>query len=141
MLIYVMLFLAAAFPAFAYAATLMVAGEPITLSTLYTYLWVGFWASLGGAVSFYQKVKAKSARWFNFGELIGELATSAFAGIVTGMLCIAAGAHPALTFGLAGITGHMGGRAIFWLEKLAQAYLEKKLGVSTAETPPTEDPK
>ncbi|WP_236640481.1 phage holin family protein, partial [Tepidimonas charontis] len=57
----------------------------------------------------------------NLFELIGELATSAFAGLITFWLCEAAQFKPLITAALVGISGHMGSRAIFQLERWAQA--------------------
>ena len=104
------------------------AGFP-DVSTFSAYAWVALWGMLGGLVSFYRKVKNGTARWLNVNELVGELTTSAFVGIITGLLCDAAGAPPSLTFALVGITGHMGGRAIFWFETAAQRAAEKRLGI------------
>ena len=50
---------------------------------LITYLWVTGLAAWGGLVSFYRKVKSGETRVFNVVELIGEIATSAFAGLIT----------------------------------------------------------
>ena len=76
---------------------------------------------LGGAVSFYRKVQQGIARRWNFAEFLGELATSAFAGLVTALLCQYAGIGITLTAALCGIAGHMGGRAIFQLERFFEA--------------------
>lgn len=74
-------------------------------------------------MNFYRKVKIGEARAFNIPELLGELMTSAFAGMVTFWLCESAGFSQMLTAALIGISGHMGSRAIFQFEK----YIEKKL--------------
>lgn len=50
---------------------------------LITYLWVTGLAAWGGLVNFYRKVKSGETRAFNVVELIGEIATSAFAGLIT----------------------------------------------------------
>ena len=100
------------------------------------YVWVAIWGAIGGLVSFYQKVRAGKARWLNINELIGEIMTSAFVGLGTGLLCVSAGAPAPLTYALVGITGHMGGRAIFWAEKALQQWAENKFGVSVADADP-----
>lgn len=102
------------------------------------WVWLGLWGAVGGVVSFYRKVKAGAARWLNLNELIGEIGTSAFVGVITGMLCTWASAPAALTFALVGITGHMGGRAIFWAEGALQRWAEKRLGLPPAALPPTQ---
>ena len=75
---------------------------------LITYLWVTGLAAWGGLVSFYRKVKSGETRAFNVVELIGEIATSAFAGLITFWLCEAAQFNPLVTAALVGISGHMG---------------------------------
>lgn len=86
---------------------------------LITYLWVIALASWGGAVSFINKVKTGDARAFNVVELIGEIVTSGFVGVLTFWLCEAANFNPLITAALVGISGHMGSRAMFQFEKWA----------------------
>lgn len=88
--------------------------------SLITYLWVLGLAALGGAVNFARKVKEGSARAFNITELVGELITSGFAGLLTFWLCEAADLNKLLSAVLIGISGHMGSRAIFRIEKWAE---------------------
>lgn len=101
-----------------------------TSYALVTYLWVFALSILGGASSFFSKVKLGMTRWFNLTELIGELFTSAFAGIITFYICEASGFHGLLTAALVGISGHMGSRAIFVMEK----FFEKRILGSTSES-------
>lgn len=92
-----------------------------TSYTILTYAWVMFLSAWGGLVNFIGRVKTGEARAFNFIELIGELFTSAFAGVLTFWMCEAAGINSLITAAMVGISGHMGSRAIFQLEKLAQS--------------------
>ena len=78
-------------------------------------------ALLGGLVSWYAKIQAGTLRYFNLSALIGELATSAFAGLLTFWLCDYLNAPHALTAALVGVAGHMGANAISQIEKWAQA--------------------
>lgn len=94
--------------------------DPTTYS-LITYAWVFILSAWGGAVNFLRKTKAGQARPFNFMELIGELMTSAFAGVLTFWLCQAAEINNLITAALVGISGHMGSRAIFHFEKWAES--------------------
>lgn len=98
--------------------------DPTTYSLL-TYGWVLTLASWGGVVNFLRKRKSGDARPFNVVELIGEIVTSAFAGMVTFWLCEASGIGGLITAALVGISGHMGSRAIFAFERWA----EKRFGV------------
>ena len=99
---------------------------------LITYLWVTGLAAWGGLINFYRKVKSGETRAFNVVELIGEIATSAFAGLITFWLCEAAQLDPLVTAALVGISGHMGSRALYQFERWAQALLGN---VSSKERP------
>lgn len=98
--------------------------DPTTYSLL-TYGWVLALASWGGIVNFLRKRKSGDARPFNIVELIGEIVTSAFAGMVTFWLCEASAINGLITAAMVGISGHMGIRAIFAFE----IWAEKKFGV------------
>lgn len=89
--------------------------DPTSYSFL-TYGWVFALAILGGVVSFMRKLQDGHARVFNFVEFVGELVTSAFAGVITFWLCENASLSPLVTAALVGISGHMGSRAIFMFE-------------------------
>lgn len=97
----------------------MDAKDPSTYGII-TYLWVGGLAAWGGLISFLRKRREGKARPWNIMELVGELFTSAFVGIITFWLCEAAGMHPLLTAALIGVSGHMGSRAMFHFEKWAE---------------------
>lgn len=77
-------------------------------------------ALLGGLVSWYAKVRKGELAGASITQLIGELCTSAFAGLLTFWGCEAAGMSPLLTAALVGIAGHMGTRAIAWAEETAK---------------------
>jgi len=89
--------------------------DPTTYSWI-TYSWVLFLSMLGGFVSFARKTKSGYSKPWGVAEFIGELATSAFAGLVTFYLCEAGKLSPLLTAALVGISGHMGSRAIYQFE-------------------------
>lgn len=89
--------------------------DPTSYSLL-TYAWVFLLAILGGIVNFMRKMQTGHARVFNLIEFIGELVTSAFAGVITFWLCENAGISQLMTAAFVGVSGHMGSRAIFMLE-------------------------
>ncbi len=89
--------------------------------TLLTYAWVIILAAWGGAVNFINKVRKGEARACNLAEFIGEIVTSGFAGVLTFWLCEAADINPLITAALIGISGHLGSRAIFLMERWATA--------------------
>lgn len=93
--------------------------------SLRQYLMILGFAMLGGAVSWYNKVRAGIIPKWSMNHLVGELCTSAFSGLMGFLLFEALGFPEGLTAALAGICGHMGTRAITAFEK----FCEKKLGV------------
>ena len=94
--------------------------DPTTYSAL-TYLLVGALSIWGGIVSWVRKRNAGEARPFNFMELVGEIITSAFAGVMTFWLCEASDINPLITAAMVGISGHMGSRAIYHIENWAES--------------------
>lgn len=82
-------------------------------------------ALLGGLVSWMAKVRKGEASAYNLMQLVGELCTSAFAGLMAFWLCEWSGAPPLLSAALTGIAGHMGTRAIATFEEFAA----KRFGV------------
>jgi len=103
---------------------------PFVAKNLIPTLWMIFIASAGGAVSFYHKLTSGKARAFNITELIGELVTSALAGVVTFWLCKWAGVNEYATAAGVAIAGHMGARFIFLLENKAEDIANKYLGTN-----------
>lgn len=101
----------------------------VTSFSLLTYAWVFAISILGGLVSFWQKVKAGTARRFNFAELLGEIATSAFAGVLTFWLCKAAGIGELVTAAFVGICGHMGSRVVFKAEQIVERWFDSRAAV------------
>jgi peptidoglycan/LPS O-acetylase OafA/YrhL len=77
-------------------------------------------ALLGGLVSWWAKVRKGEAKAWHISGLVGELCTSAFAGLLAFWLCEWAATPPLLTASLVGIAGHMGTRAISAFEEFAQ---------------------
>jgi len=91
--------------------------------TLLTYLWVFGLATLGGIVSFVKKVI--NGDRLRLAELIAEIATSAFAGIITFYLCEWAGLSQVGTAALVGIAGHSSSKAIAAFETILTDVLTK----------------
>ncbi len=102
------------------------APEGITAVSLITYGWVFAISLLGGVVNFARKVRAGETRVFRLTEFVGELATSAFAGVLAFWLCKASGLGEYVTAVIVGISGHMGSRAIFKLEQVAERWFDSR---------------
>lgn len=93
--------------------------DPASYS-LITYAWVLLLSAWGGAVSFMRKRRRGLVKPFSWIELMVEVLTSAFAGVLTFWLCEASQIDPLITAALVGISGHMGSRAIFAIEQFAE---------------------
>lgn len=102
----------------------MIDKDPASYSVI-TYVWVFALAVLGGVVNFMRKLQQGHARAFNLVEFIGEIVTSAFAGVITFWMCEHAGLSPLITAAFVGISGHMGSRALFLFEGWLQAKFPK----------------
>lgn len=82
--------------------------------SLLTYAWIVALSCWGGAVSFVRRFQ--EGRPWTILELIGELVTSGFAGVLTFWGCEAAGIDSLIAAILVGVSGHMGTRAIVLFE-------------------------
>ena len=105
--------------------------DPTTYGLL-TYMWVFGLSSWGGFVSFMRKRRQGVARPFNIAEFFGEIATSAFAGVLTFYLAESAGLPQLMTAAMVAISGHMGGRAVFLIER----WMERKFSVAASDEEP-----
>lgn len=102
-------------PAFAQAAT---AKDPLGYPLKHYGFMVAI-AIFGGLVNWYAKVRKGELAAWNLMQLVGELATSAFAGLIAFWVCEYMNSPPLLTASLVGIAGHMGTRAIQAFESFA----------------------
>lgn len=82
-------------------------------------------AVLGGIVSWYGKVRSGVIQAVSVMQFVGEICTSAFAGLLAFWVAEWAGTPAMLQAALVGIAGHMGTKAISALEEFAQQRLNK----------------
>jgi hypothetical protein len=94
-------------------------GTGFDLAAILTWVWIIGLSALGGIVSFVQKIRTGHARAWNFTELVGEIATSGLAGIITANLADSINAPASLKYALVGIVAHMGSRGLLKLESIA----------------------
>ena len=87
-------------------------------------------AMLGGFVRWYNAVRRGEAAAYDLRALVGELGTSAFAGVLTFWACEAMGWPPLVTAALAGMAGHAGIAGLLWAEKVLKRFFEHKYGVT-----------
>lgn len=101
--------------------------DPLDYS-LKTYGFILATALFGGMVSWYAKVRRGELPLWSISSLVGELATSAFGGLLCFWICEAAGVSPLITAALTGVAGHMGARAITLLEEWGAKRAQRMLG-------------
>ena len=101
-----------------------------------TYVWVLGVSAFGGFVNFSRKMREGQARAFNVTEFVGELVTSAFAGLLTFWLCESANIDRLIAAVMIAISGHMGSRAIFGLEKWMEVRTAGAIGVKAPKEKP-----
>lgn len=85
------------------------------ITGLITYGWMIALAMMGGLVSFIRRLnESKEPKPLSqiFFRLMGEMIISSFAGIITVLLCIYWDMPLVLIGVLAGVAGHLGGKAI-----------------------------
>jgi hypothetical protein len=87
-------------------------------------------ALLGGFARWYGAVRRGDAGMLSLTSLVGELAVSAFAGLLTFWACESAGLSPLITAAGAGLAGHAGGSGIAWIERLAKRSVERRFGAT-----------
>lgn len=103
----------------------MIERANINITQWLTFLWVIGLASWGGVVSYLYRVE-KNKLVFSIFRLSAEMTTAAFVGVITYLLCSAAHISPETTAAFVGLSGHMGTRALFILEKKYEAYFGTK---------------
>lgn len=91
----------------------------------------------GGIVSWYAKVRKGEASVTSIGGMIGEVTTSAFAGLIAFYLCEFANLAPLLTAACAGMAGHAGPRGVAILE----TYLQRKVELLVGNQPSSDTEK
>ena len=107
--------------------------NPENWSALTWILTLGF-ATLGGFAGWFKRMKAGDREPFKVKELLGELVIAWLLGVTTVMAAIAWGLEPGYAYGLGGICGHFGAKALDSVEKLFEAYmrsLTEKVGGKT----------
>ncbi len=76
-----------------------------------------------------QRYRLYKERRFSIIEVIGELAISAFAGMLVYYFCTWLGLEGNLRSGLVGIAGHMGSRIIFMIEQGVKSKFKSWAGI------------
>lgn len=90
------------------------------LESSLAWIWLVALAVWGGTANYLSRIK-RHQLGFSLIELIGEWAISGFAGVVTALVCTHLEWPFYLVAAAAGISGHMGGRAIGMMEQAVQS--------------------
>lgn len=104
--------------------------DPFAVYTLRQYGSVLGMTLLGGFVGWYTKVRRGDVSAASLFALIGEMATSALAGLGAFFFCDYLAVPIGVTAAVAGMAGYMGGRAIDFAERLLQRRIEKAAGIT-----------
>lgn len=91
--------------------------DPNSISQVITYIWVLALSTLGGLVSYFNRLEKKKIT-HSLLRLVAEMITSSFVGIVTFMLCDAGNFSWQITAAMVAISGHMGTRLVFKFEEM-----------------------
>lgn len=89
------------------------------------YIWYIVVAVIGSSVSYLGQIRSGDKE-FSLIEMIGEWFTSGFVGLITAYAGVALDLSFPLIAALCGITGHMGGRAIYMAEGAVKNFVESK---------------
>lgn len=100
--------------------------EPDDLFTKLASSAVGYFFLLGlaiwgGTVNYLTRIKHGKVEKFSFAELVGEWTISGFAGVLTFYICSEMALSWNMTAFFSGISGHLGGRAIYIFENYFKA--------------------
>ena len=113
-------------PLLARAEPVLLAKDPLSYPLKQYALMLGV-SILGGLVSWFARVRSGEAKASNLMQLIGELCTSAFAGLLAFWACEWMSFSPLLEAAVVGMAGHMGTRGIASGEQLLQAWLQSRV--------------
>ena len=90
-------------------------------------------ALLGGIVAWWSKVRKGEIPAWSLNHLVGELSTSALAGLLCFWICEWAGFPPLLTAAMTGIFGHMGTKGLAILEEWGKSRLPNPSVILTSK--------
>jgi NhaP-type Na+/H+ and K+/H+ antiporter len=93
-------------------------------------------AVFGGVVSWIAKVRSGELPVWSLAQLIGEIATSAFAGMLTFWALRALHYDPNIIAAMVGMSGYAGSKLLAIAERTAQKYAERRLGIEADKGAP-----
>ena len=105
------------------------------------WLFILIMALLGGAVSWYMKVRRGELAATNIFALVGEFMVSALAGLLAFLICDYLDLPLGITGAAAGLAGHAGAKALAIGEAWLQRFAEQKLGIPPVGPAASDDKK
>jgi len=85
-----------------------------------TYFWVVSLSSLGGFISFLDKLGRRKITRYRALRLLQEISVAAFTGIIVFFICEWANLSQLITAAFVAVSGHMGNRALLLIETIVQ---------------------
>lgn len=92
---------------------------------IWPYVWTILLSAWGGIVNYIDETEKQKKPW-NWRELLFDVVTSSFAGVLTYLFCQAANIHGPMAAVLIGVSGHMGTRALASFQNLYRRILGDK---------------
>lgn len=106
--------------------------DPNTYNVL-TLLWVVTLSAWGGTVNYIRKLQTGTAKKFSIFQLLGEIVSSSFFGVITFLLCEAGHFSPLVTAALVGLSGHMGSKALYLIMRIWSKRSSIKVSINLDE--------
>jgi hypothetical protein len=103
------------------------------------YIWLILLAIWGGTASYISRIKQGKIKAFSFVEMVGEWSISGFAGLLTAFICSEMKMSWEMTAFFTGVSGHLGGRALFMFETFVQKNILKMDFVTLSSTKKSEE--
>lgn len=103
------------------------------------WLFILAMAMLGGAASWYSKVKKGELMATNLFALMGEFVISALSGLVAFLVCDYLTLPLGIAGAAAGLAGHAGARALAVGEVVAQRWVQKRFNVEPTKPTPLDE--
>jgi len=117
-------------PTSAWAQAVPVVKDPLNYP-LRQYAFILGVSVAGGIVNYFRRATNGDLPTLGIAGLIGEMATSAFTGVLVFWACEFFNAPPLATAGLVALSGHAGGSAVVWMEAITKRKVEKLVGVTS----------
>lgn len=100
-----------------------------------TWAMASLMALAGGAVNWWARMRLQHTKEFKLLEFLGEIFTAWFIGMGTIMILLSYEFPPGMAYGMGGVTGHMGLRLLFLVERAAEKRIQDAAGLTDLPYP------